>query len=92
MDECRGVRAGKGRGPQATTSSLWRHLRGPRFPALPAKLDGGLVLAVVGQFILDLASRDLHHLDGGTDHVGWAFLAFGASGHGHSVKCFTVSV
>jgi transposase len=45
-----------------------------------AKLDSGLVLAVVGRF-LDLAGGDLGHGDCGPDHVGGAFLAFGAFRH-----------
>lgn len=34
----------------------------------------------VGSF-LNLAGGDLHHLDGGSNHVGGSLLAFGASGH-----------
>ena len=38
---------------------------------------GVTLLAVVGLgFFLDLAGRDLGYLDGGTNHVGRALLAF----------------
>ncbi len=51
-----------------------------------------LALALVWRFFLDLARRDMHHLDGRTDHVGWALLAFGAFGHTHSSGCLTLSI
>jgi hypothetical protein len=34
-----------------------------------------------GSIFLGLASGDLHHLDGGTNHVSRAFFAFGPLGH-----------
>src|SRR5688572_13828506 len=52
---------------------------------LPAPLPqalGSLVLAVVGGEVLGLLARgDLHHLDGGADHVGGALLALWSFRH-----------
>src|SRR4051812_214114 len=48
---------------------------------LPTQFDGGLVLAVLGHWLLDFTRRDPHDVDGVRDHVSGALLTLRTFGH-----------
>jgi hypothetical protein len=66
--------------PGNLRAPLRRHGLRPSCAALAAQLLRGLVLAVVGDRLLDLAGCNAHDLDGVADHISWALLALGPVG------------